>query len=130
MDNAAAGDYAGAISAALARRNMAQAETWLRQALSRFPSDPQVLGLAARFEHARGNNERAADYWPRCAGRHASGRSVKSLDSVVGAPGVSYPAPAPGDTKAVARSAPRAIGEQGCRHCPRTAFSSSHVRWV
>jgi tetratricopeptide (TPR) repeat protein len=99
MDNAAAGDYAGAISAALGATDMAQAETWLRQALSRFPSDPQVLGLAARFEHARGNNERAADYWRAALAVMPPGAAVKSLDSVVGTPGVSYPAPAPGDTK-------------------------------
>ena len=32
---------------------MVQAEAWLRQALQRFPGDPGVLALSARFEQAR-----------------------------------------------------------------------------
>ncbi len=75
MDNATSGDYQGAISAALGATDMVQAEAWLRQALARFPGDPKILGLAARFEQARGNNERAADYWRAALGRHASRRS-------------------------------------------------------
>ena len=40
-----------------------QAELWLRQALERFPRDPEILSLAARYEQARGDNERAAEYY-------------------------------------------------------------------
>ena len=29
----------------------------------RYPNDYRVLGMAARYEQARGDNERAADYW-------------------------------------------------------------------
>uniref|UniRef100_E6QIZ1 Cellulose synthase operon C C-terminal domain-containing protein n=1 Tax=mine drainage metagenome TaxID=410659 RepID=E6QIZ1_9ZZZZ len=63
MENATAGDYQGAIGAALAANDRAQAETWLREALDRYPHDPGILGAAARFEQVRGDNARAADYW-------------------------------------------------------------------
>ena len=63
MQDASAGDFEGAIGAALAANDKNQAEIWLRQALDRFPADPGVLTLAARYEQARGDNERAADYY-------------------------------------------------------------------
>jgi cellulose synthase operon protein C len=62
-DDATAADFQGAVSAALAAGDKSQAEEWLRQALERYPNDYRVLGAAARFEQARGDNERAADYW-------------------------------------------------------------------
>ena len=63
MQDASAGDFEGAIGAALAANDKNQAEIWLRQALDRFPTDPAILTLAARYEQARGDNERAADYY-------------------------------------------------------------------
>ena len=63
MNQAATGDFQGAIWSAISARDMAQAEIWLRAALDRFPSDPNVLSLAARFEQARGNKQRAAEFW-------------------------------------------------------------------
>ena len=63
MDNATADQYQAAVGAALAANDRATAETWLRQALERYPKDYRILGTAARFEQARGDNERAADYW-------------------------------------------------------------------
>ncbi len=63
MQDASSGDFEGAVGAALAAKDKAQAETWLRQALDRFPRDPAILSLAARFEQSRGDNERAADYY-------------------------------------------------------------------
>jgi len=63
MQDASAGDFQGAIGASLAAGDKAQAEVWLRQALERFPRDVQILTLAAKFEQARGDNARAADYW-------------------------------------------------------------------
>jgi tetratricopeptide (TPR) repeat protein len=99
MDNATSGDYQGAISAALGATDMVQAEAWLRQALARFPNDPKVLGLAARFEQARGNNERAADYWRAALATMPPDSAVKSLDSGLGYPAGSIVPPAPGDTK-------------------------------
>jgi cellulose synthase operon protein C len=62
-DDASAADMEGAIGAALAANDRTQAEDWLRQALARYPNDYRVLGAAARFEQARGDNQRAADYW-------------------------------------------------------------------
>jgi cellulose synthase operon protein C len=63
FQDASASDFQGAIGAALAANDKAQAETWLRQALDRFPRDAAILASAARFEQARGDNGRAADYW-------------------------------------------------------------------
>ena len=62
-DDASAADMQGAISAALAAGDKSQAEEWLRVALARYPGDYRILGAAARFEQARGDNQRAADYW-------------------------------------------------------------------
>ena len=63
MQDASASDFQGAIGAALAANDKNQAELWLRQALERFPRDPAVLSLAARYEQARGDNQRAAGYY-------------------------------------------------------------------
>lgn len=63
MQDGSAADFQGAIGAALAANDKGQAETWLRQALDRYPRDSAILALAARFEQARGDNGRAADYW-------------------------------------------------------------------
>lgn len=62
-DDASAADFQGEISAALAANDKAQAEEWLREALARYPGDYRVLGAAAQFEQARGDSQRAADYW-------------------------------------------------------------------
>jgi tetratricopeptide (TPR) repeat protein len=62
-EDATAADYQGAIGAALAANDKTQAEAWLREALARYPGDYRVLGAAARFEQARGDDQRAADYW-------------------------------------------------------------------
>lgn len=63
MQNASAADYQGGIGAALAANDRMQAEAWLREGLERYPADYRILGLAARFEQARGDNQRAADFW-------------------------------------------------------------------
>jgi tetratricopeptide (TPR) repeat protein len=63
MQDATAGDFQGAIGAALSANDKVQAEVWLRQALDRYPRNPAILSLAARFEQARGDNQRAVDYW-------------------------------------------------------------------
>jgi cellulose synthase operon protein C len=63
LDLTSASDYQGAIGAALAANRLKVAEGWLRQALELYPHDARVLGLAARFEQARGDNGKARDYW-------------------------------------------------------------------
>jgi tetratricopeptide (TPR) repeat protein len=129
MENASPGDYQGAISAALGAADMAQAEAWLRQALTRFPSDPQVLGPAARFEQARGNNERAADYGRAALAAMPPDAAVKSLDSGLGYPAGSYAPPAPGDTKRLLdpRHEPRANGMPPLPAYPPSASSHAPV---
>jgi len=98
MDDASTGDYQGAISAAMAAGDMAQAETWLRQALARFSNDPQILGLAARFEQARGNNERATDFWRAALAQMPPGSPIQNLQTGLNLPLGSYQTPQPGDT--------------------------------
>ena len=78
---------------------MAQAEAWLRQALGKFGSDPQILALAARFEQARGNTQRAADFWRSALALMPPGSAIKSLDAGLAYPAGSYRTPMPGDTK-------------------------------
>jgi len=63
MQNATAADYEGAIGAAMAANDLPQAESWLRDALARYANDSGILALAARYEQARGDDQRAAAYW-------------------------------------------------------------------
>ena len=99
MQNASSGDYQGAIGAALASTDMAQAETWLRQALALYPNDPNILALAARFEQARGNNQRATDFWRAALAAMPPGSAVQSLDTGLVYPSGAYHAPVQGDLK-------------------------------
>ncbi|MBT9330116.1 cellulose synthase subunit BcsC-related outer membrane protein [Paracidobacterium acidisoli] len=63
MDHATLPQCQGAIGAALAARDMNHAQAWLQSALDRFRSDPTILKMAAQYEQARGNNDRAAAYY-------------------------------------------------------------------
>ena len=125
MQNASSGDYQGAIGAALACTDMAQAETWLRQALGLYPNDPQILGLAARFEQARGNNHRATDFWRAALAAMPPGSAVKSLETGLVYPPEAYHAPAAGRPEASSRSTqrPARARHQGTA----SAFLSPHL---
>ena len=112
MDNASVGDYQGAISAALGATDMAQAEAWLRQALGRFPGDPQILAEAARFEQARGNSGRAADYWRAALAAMPPGAAVKNLASDLETSSGAMKNPGAGRHQAPARPPPRALRKQ------------------
>jgi predicted Zn-dependent protease len=63
LTHASAADYKAAIGAALAANDTKDAETWLRFGLDQYPRDSQMLNLAARFEMAIGNSNRAAEYY-------------------------------------------------------------------
>ncbi len=63
MSSASAADYESAVGAALAAGDAKDAETWLRFALTAYPSDPQVLILAAKFEQSRGDSTKAIAYY-------------------------------------------------------------------
>ena len=63
MTAATASDYKAAVGAALASDDVKDAETWLRFGLDAYPRDADMLTLAAKFEQARGNSTRAADYF-------------------------------------------------------------------
>ena len=99
MEDASSGDFQGAIGAAMNVTDMAQAETWLRLALARYPSDPQILGLAARFELARGNAQRSADFWRASLAAMPPGSIVQGLDRGLLYPPGTYRTPGPGELK-------------------------------
>ncbi|RXH56749.1 cellulose synthase subunit BcsC-related outer membrane protein [Granulicella sibirica] len=63
MTQTTASDYKAAVGAALAAGDTKDAETWLRYGLDAYPRDSQMLALGAKFEQARGDNTRAADYY-------------------------------------------------------------------
>ncbi len=63
MTAATASDYKSAVGAALASGDTKDAEAWLRYGLDAYPKDAQMLTLGAKFEQARGNSGRAADYF-------------------------------------------------------------------
>ena len=63
MKQASAGDYQAAAGAALADNDLKDAEIWLRFGLNQYPHDARLLVLGAKFEQARGDNNRAADYY-------------------------------------------------------------------
>ena len=81
MQDARAGDYQGAIGAALTAHDLVQAEAWLRLALSRYPSDAGVLSSAARFEKARGDNQRASEYWRASLAAMPAGSHPRKFDT-------------------------------------------------
>jgi tetratricopeptide (TPR) repeat protein len=63
MTSASASDYKAAVGAALAAGDVKSAETWLRFGLNEYPKDAEMLGLGAKFEQARGDSTRAAEYY-------------------------------------------------------------------
>jgi cellulose synthase operon protein C len=63
MSQASLAQYQGAIGAALAAKDMKQAEAWLEAALDRYKDDASILRMAAQFEQARGDNGKAAAYY-------------------------------------------------------------------
>jgi predicted Zn-dependent protease len=63
MTTGSASDYKAAVGAALAANDNKDAEVWLRYGLNQYPKDGQMLGLAAKFEQARGDSGRAADFY-------------------------------------------------------------------
>jgi hypothetical protein len=63
LQDATAGDFQGAIGAALAANDKGQAEHSGCVRPRSLPARLRHPRLAARFEQARGDNARAADYW-------------------------------------------------------------------
>jgi Flp pilus assembly protein TadD len=63
MTAASAGDYQIAIASAVAAGDDRSADTWLKVALVKYPADPQILLLKARFEQAHGDSKRARQYY-------------------------------------------------------------------
>lgn len=62
LKDATPAEYRAAIGAAMAQDKPA-AEKWMNEALSRWPSDPEVLDLAGKFASQQGDYKRAQAYW-------------------------------------------------------------------
>jgi tetratricopeptide (TPR) repeat protein len=56
-------DYTGAIGAAMTVHESMQASAWMTEALRRWPSNAQVLMLAAQSEESKGDYDKAKAYW-------------------------------------------------------------------
>ncbi|MEO6922406.1 MAG: tetratricopeptide repeat protein, partial [Bryocella sp.] len=56
-------DYRAAVGSALTANDLKDAETWLRFGLDQYPRDGALLVMAAKFEAARGDSGRAAEYY-------------------------------------------------------------------
>ncbi len=63
LTSAPVSDYRAAVGSALAANDSKDAETWLRFGLEQYPKDPDLLILGAKFEQARGDTKRAAQYY-------------------------------------------------------------------
>src|SRR5574340_80160 len=119
MVGANAGDFAGAVGAALAQNETALADTWLREAMRRWPRDPQLLSLEGRQAAANGDYHHAESYWraaltslppeglePRTPapaardGRKEAGESLSRLLVGEEAGAISPPTPAPANPRA------------------------------
>ncbi len=98
------GDYKTAIGAALAANDPKDTEAWLRYALVKYPKDGQLLGYAAKFEQARGDSSRAAEYYKA------------SLDSL--------PRPDPGSELAYVLSAPAPLNPRALPAAPSQDLAS------
>ncbi|QNI33051.1 BCSC C-terminal domain-containing protein [Alloacidobacterium dinghuense] len=94
MTHATSQLYESAIGAAMAARDMKQAETWLEDALDQYKSNPSILRLAAQYEQARGNSDRAAAYYRAALdamGPAGPGGIFAQPGSDTGAPGTLSP---------------------------------------
>ena len=63
MSNASLVQFKGAIGAAMAAGDMKHASAWLETALDRFQNDPDILKMAAEYEQATGNTQKAVAYY-------------------------------------------------------------------
>ncbi len=93
MTAATASDYKSAVGAALASGDNKDAEAWLRYGLDAYPKDAQMLTLGARFEQARGNNGRAADYFRASLAALPPGDPGSELATELSQPDTRRPAP-------------------------------------
>ena len=73
MQDATAGDFQGAIGAALAANDKSQAEIWLRQALERYPARPRHSGPCRPLRAGARRQSARRRLLSRLAGRHAAG---------------------------------------------------------
>ena len=87
LKTAPSGDYEAAVGAALAANDLKDAETWLRFGLDQYPKDAALLVLAAKFEEARGDSNRAADYYHSALGALPAPNPGSALVTELSRPG-------------------------------------------
>ena len=86
MTTATASDYKSAVGAALAANDTKDAESWLRYGLNQYPKDGEMLTLAAKFEQARGDSGRAAEYYKASLAAMPPADPGSELASLLNAP--------------------------------------------
>ncbi len=95
LKTAPVGDYRAAVGAALAANDQKDAEIWLRFGLDQYPRDPELLSLAARYEEARGDNNRAVDYLQHSLAAMPKPDPGADLATMLSAPASSLPSARP-----------------------------------
>ena len=95
LNNATVSDYRAAVGAALAANDSRDAELWLRFGLAQYPRDAQLLILAAKFEQARGDANRAADFYRATLSALPPVDHGAQLASELSRPAPPQPAPLP-----------------------------------
>lgn len=63
LRGAPATEYVGAIGAAMAAEETRLADAWLKEALTRYPADTELLSLAGKQAAAKGDFKKAEGFW-------------------------------------------------------------------
>lgn len=88
LTGAKASDYAGAIGSAMTANDRRQTAVWLREALSRWPNNPQLLTLAGKDASIRGEYDKAQFYWKAALEAMANSEDAVPLAASGSAPTV------------------------------------------
>ena len=127
MTSATASDYKSAVGAALAANDSKDAETWLRYGLDQYPRDAEMLTLAARFEQARGNSGRAADYFQASLAALPPGDPGAELASELSQPAPTNRLPSSAHAQDLARLLGTADADENGQQTPSKAYLPSYV---
>jgi predicted Zn-dependent protease len=127
MTSATASDYKSAVGAALAANDTKDAETWLRYGLDQYPRDAEMLSLAAKFEQARGNSGRAADYFKASLAALPPGDPGAELASELSQPAPTNRLPSSAHAQDLARLLGTGDADENGQQAPSKPYLPSYV---
>jgi len=127
MTSATASDYKSAVGAALAANDNKDAETWLRYGLDQYPRDAEMLSLAAKFEQARGNSGRAADYFKASLAALPPGDPGAELASELSQPAPTNRLPSSAHAQDLARLLGTAEGDENGQQGPSKPYLPNYA---